>query len=103
MSSRYGGVRLWKRPIVANNVIALLTTSWRVCAASQRFLANIVLDGKNCATDGYAGPDDLDRSGRPLSDSATIASANRHYAPPVDVSGRRRDAQPDIGAYEYRG
>src|SRR5262249_1449950 len=42
MSSKYGGVRLWKRPIVANNVIALLETAWRVCAASQRFIANVV-------------------------------------------------------------
>jgi parallel beta helix pectate lyase-like protein len=103
MSSKYGGVRRWKRPIVANNVISLLGTAWRVCAASQRFLANVVLEGKNCAADGYAGPDDLDASGRPLSDSAVIASANRHYAPPIDVNGRRRDGQPDIGAYEYRG
>jgi parallel beta helix pectate lyase-like protein len=103
MSSAYGGIPRWKRPIIANNVIALLATSWRVCAASQRFLANIVLEGKNCAADGYAGPDDLDASGHPLSDSAVIASANRHYAPPIDMSGRRRDGQPDIGAYEYRG
>jgi hypothetical protein len=103
MSSKYGGVRRWKRPIVANNVISLLGTAWRVCAASQRFLANVVLEGKNCAADGYAGPDDLDASGRPLSDSAVISSANRHYAPPIDLNGRRRDGQPDIGAYEYRG
>lgn len=102
MSSRYGGVRLWKRPIVANNVIALLDTAWRVCAASQRFLANVVLEGRNCAADGYVGPDDLDGSGRPHWDSAVIASANRHYAPPVDMTGRPRDARPDIGAYEYR-
>jgi hypothetical protein len=103
MSSRYGGVRLWKRPIVANNVIALLGTAWRVCAGSQRFLANVVLEGKNCTAADYAGPDDLDRSGRPLGDSAVIAAANRHYAPSIDVTGRPRDAQPDIGAYEFRG
>jgi hypothetical protein len=103
MSSKYGGVRLWKRPIVANNVIALLDTAWRVCAASQRFLANLVLEGKNCEPSGLLGPGDLDSSGRPLGDSAVIGSANRHYAPPIDVTGRPRDAQPDIGAYEYRG
>ena len=103
MSSKYGGVRLWKRPIVANNVIALLDTAWRVCAASQRFLANLVLEGKNCEPSGLLGPGDLDSSGRPLGDSAVIGYANRHYAPPIDVTGRPRDAQPDIGAYEYRG
>lgn len=102
MSSKYGGVRLWKRPIIANNVIALLDTSWRVCGASQRFIDNVVLRGRNCAADGYAGEDDLDASGRPRSDSVVIGAANRHYAPPLDITGRRRDAQPDIGAYEWR-
>ncbi len=101
MSSKYGGVRLWKRPIVANNVIALLETSGRVCAVAQRFLRNIVIDGRNCAAGDYAGPVDLDAFGRPLADSAVIGLANRHYAPPIDVTGRFRDAQPDIGAYEY--
>jgi hypothetical protein len=103
MSSKYGGIRLWKRPIVANNIIALLGTSWRVCGASQRFIANIVLRGKNCAVDGYAGEDDLDAGGRPRPDSAVIGAANRHYAPHDDLTGRPRDAQPDIGAYEWRG
>jgi hypothetical protein len=102
MSSKYGGIRRWKRPIVANNVIALLNTSWRVCGASQRFIANVVLRGKNCAADGYAGSDDLDATGRPRADSVVIGAANRHYAPQVDITGRRRDAEPDIGAYEWR-
>jgi Right handed beta helix region len=101
MSSKYGGVRLWKRPIVANNVIALLGTAWRVCAASQRFVANVVLRGRNCAAEGYAGNDDLDATGRPHWDSIVIGAANHHYAPPVDITGRARDADPDIGAYEW--
>jgi hypothetical protein len=102
MSSKYGGVRRWKRPIVANNVIGLLDTAWRVCAASQRFIANVVLRGRNCAVDGYAGTDDLDSIGRPHWDAVVIGAANRHYAPPVDVTGGARDADPDIGAYEWR-
>ena len=32
MSSAYGGVRLWKRPIIADNVIALLGDRWPVYA-----------------------------------------------------------------------
>ena len=36
MSSRYGSVKRWKRPIVANNVIGLLEQPARVCNASQR-------------------------------------------------------------------
>lgn len=102
MSSKYGGLRRWKRPIVANNVIALLETSWRVCAASQRFLRNVVVDGKNCVDDDWVGPADLDAGGRPGADSVVIGLANRHYAPAIDATGRRRDAEPDIGAYEYR-
>jgi hypothetical protein len=102
MSSRYGGVRLWKRPIVANNVIALLDTAWRVCAASQRFIHNVVLEGRNCAKADWIGPDDIDALGRPRGDSAVVDTANRHYAPRVDFYGRRRDAHADVGAYEYR-
>jgi Right handed beta helix region len=103
MSSAYGGIPRWKRPIVANNVIGLLRTSWRVCAGSQRYVDNIVLHGRNCAGNEYAGADDLDALGRPRADSAAVAAADRRYAPTVDVTGRRRDAEPDIGAYEYRG
>jgi len=102
MSSRYGGVRLWKRPVVANNVIALLDTAWRVCAASQQFLANVVLRGRNCARDGYVGPEHLDAGGRPHWDATVVDSANRDLAPPIDASGRPRDAHPDIGAFEWR-
>jgi hypothetical protein len=102
MSSKYGGVRLWKRPIVANNIIGLLHTSWRVCAASQRFVANVVLRGRNCETEGYTGDADLDALGRPHWDSAALDAANQHYAPPVDFTGRPRDARPDVGAYEWR-
>jgi hypothetical protein len=102
MSSRYGGVRLWKRPIVANNIIALLKTNWRVCRASQRFIDNVVLHGRNCSEDGYAGDDDLDAAGRPHWDSVAVGAANRHYAPAVDFTGEPRDAHPDIGAFEWR-
>jgi hypothetical protein len=102
MSSLYGGVRLWKRPIVANNVIGLLDTSWRVCAASQRFLANVVVVGRNCEAEGYVGPVDLDAEGRPRSDSPLIGLANRDLASRIDFTGRRRDSDPDVGAYEWR-
>jgi hypothetical protein len=103
ISSKYGGVRLWKRPVFANNVIAVLGPgAWRVCHASQRFLANIVLEGTNCTPDGYVGPDDLDAAGRPHWDSNAIGIANRFYAPATDITGARRDAHPDAGAYEWR-
>jgi hypothetical protein len=102
MSSLYGSVRLWKRPIVANNVIALLEDAWRVCAASQRFLDNIVLRGRKCAGPEAADEVDLDPTGRPHWDSIVIGAANRDLAPRVDFTGRPRDADPDVGAYEWR-
>jgi hypothetical protein len=102
MSSRYGGVQRWKRPIVANNVIALLDTPARVCNGSQRFIYNVVIQGKTCSESDRTGSPNLDGRGRPRRTSAVIDGANRHYAPPRDATGRRRTGAPDIGAFEYR-
>ena len=103
MSSRYGGVKRWKRPIVANNVIALLETAGRVCLASQRFLNNIVVRGRTCSDHNILGPSGLDARGRPQPGSVTIDGANRALAPATDATGRPRRGAPDIGAREYRG
>jgi Right handed beta helix region len=103
MSSRYGGVPRWKRPIVVNNVIALLETPGRVCAGAQRFLRNVVVRGRSCSRSDYVGPAGVDGGGRPRADSILIDGANRHYAPGTDATGRRRRGVPDIGAFEYRG
>ena len=102
MSSRYGGVQRWKRPIIANNVIALLETPGRVCLASQRFIQNVVIQGKGCSEFDLVGPADLDGRGWPRADSTVIDGANRHYAPATDATGRPRGRAPDIGALEYR-
>ena len=102
MSSRYGAVPHWKRPVVANNVLALLETPGRVCAGSQRFLDNVVVRGRSCSPADLVGPADLDGRGRPRRGSPVIDGANRHFAPMRDTTGRRRGARPDIGAFEYR-
>ena len=102
MSSRYGSVERWKRPIVANNVIALLETPARVCNGAARFVSNLVIRGRACSTTDPVGPLDLDGRGRPRADSPVVDSANEHYAPTTDATGRRRDGPPDIGAWEYR-
>ena len=102
MSSRYGGVQRWKRPIVANNVIALLETPGRVCLAAQRFIQNVVIQGRGCSKFDLVGPADLDSAGRPRAASTVIDGANRHYAPVTDATGRRRGRAPDIGALEFR-
>jgi hypothetical protein len=101
MSSRYGSVPRWKRPIVANNVIALLEMPARVCNGSQRFVANVVVRGYTCSGADLTGSPGLDGRGRPRSTSAVIDSANAHYAPTRDAAGRRRIGRPDIGAFEY--
>ena len=101
MSTRYGAVPHWKRPIVANNVLALLETPGRVCAGSQRFLDNVVVRGRSCSPEDLVGPADLDGRGRPRIGSPVIDGANRHFAPVRDTTGRRRGARPDIGAFEF--
>ena len=102
MSTRYGAVRRWQRPIVANNVIGLLETAGRVCGLSQRFLGNLVIRGRPCSPLDVAGPLELDRRGRPSPTSPVIDVANRHYAPARDATGRPRVGWgPDVGAYEY--
>jgi hypothetical protein len=102
LSSRYGSVERWKRPVIANNVLGLLERRMHVCSSAQRFIYNVVLRGTGCSSSDRVGPAGLDGRGRPGRGSAVIDGANRHYAPARDTTGRRRSGRPDIGAYEYR-
>jgi hypothetical protein len=102
MSSRYGGVPRSKRPVVANNVIALLQMPARVCNASRLFLNNVVVLGRSCSDDGLTGSAGVDWRGRPVRGSVVIDGANRTLAPKTDATGRPRGRAPDIGALEYR-
>jgi hypothetical protein len=103
MSSRYSTVKRWMRPIIANNIIGLLEMPARVCNGAQRFVANLVVQGRGCSKKDYIGPVGVDWLGRPKPDSIAIDGANRHFAPSVDATGKRRTGHPDIGALEYRG
>lgn len=103
MSSLYGGVPRAERPILANNVIGLLEVPNHVCSELKASLANVVLVGTGCSRSDRVGSAGLDRSGRPTASSTLlIGRANRSSAPATDITGRRRDRTPDIGAYEYR-
>ncbi|MCZ7587970.1 MAG: right-handed parallel beta-helix repeat-containing protein [Gaiella sp.] len=102
MSSKYGSVLRRKRPIVANNVIALLEKRAHICSAARLFAHNVVLDGTGCAPSDRVGPAGLDGRGRPRRDSAVVDAASRRYAPTADATGRRRIGRPDVGALEYR-
>jgi hypothetical protein len=102
MSSRYGGLPRRDRPLLANNVIGFLERPWPVCRVVRASVSNLVVDGTTCSDSDVNGPADLDGRGRPTADSTlVIDAADRRYAPPTDITGRRRGSSPDIGAYEY--
>jgi hypothetical protein len=102
LSSRYGSVPRWKRPVIANNVLGLLERRMHLCSSAKRFIFNAVLRGTGCSESDRVGPAGLDGRGRPGRGSAVIDGADRHYAPARDATGRRRLGAPDIGAFEYR-
>ena len=55
MSSKYGSVLRRKRPIVANNVIALLAKRRHICSAALVFAHNAVIDGTGCSSSDLVG------------------------------------------------
>ena len=99
---RYGGYSRRERPLIANNVIALLRTWGRVCFGARGSISNVIVRGHRCSPSDVVGDVYLDRRGRPTAHSSlVIDTANRLHAPPRDIRGRRRGLAPDIGAYEY--
>jgi parallel beta helix pectate lyase-like protein len=102
MSSVYGRVPRRKRPILANNVIALLRVPNYVCSELKASVSNIVLSGTACSASDLVGDAKLDARGRPTAASMLLIDrASDLYAPQRDMAGRRRDPKPDIGAFEY--
>ena len=102
MSSKYGSVQRRKRPIIANNVLALLKKRAHICSAARLFARNLVIRGTGCSASDRVGPANLDGRGRPRRLSSAVDAALRRYAPRTDSTGRRRSGAPDIGAHEYR-
>jgi hypothetical protein len=99
---RYGGYRRRARPLIANNVIALLRTYGRVCLGVRGSISNVIVRGHSCSQSDEVGRVYLDRRGRPTARSRLlIDTANRLLAPARDIDGRHRVRGPDIGAYEY--
>jgi hypothetical protein len=102
MSSRYGGVPLTDRPILANNVIGLLEVRKHVCSAVRRSVSNVVLHGQRCSSSDRVGPAHLDRHCRPTAASKLLIDrAAPRYARATDFARRPRGTAPDIGAFEY--
>jgi hypothetical protein len=103
MSTMYGIVPRRDRPVVANNVIALLGVPHHVCDEVQRSVRNVILAGRGCSATDVLGKAYLDSDGLPTASSTLlIDKASRRYAPRLDFTGRPRDGSPDIGAFEYR-
>jgi hypothetical protein len=99
---RYGGYSRRERPLIANNVIALLRTYGRVCFGVRGSLSNVIVRGHRCSPSDRVGPPHLDRRGRPTARSRLlIDTASRRHAPRRDFKGRRRAGAPDVGAFEY--
>ena len=99
---RYGGYSRRERPLIANNVIALLHTYGRVCLGARGSISNVIVRGHRCSQSDEKGPVYLDRRGRPTRRSQLlIDTASPSHAPSYDMAGRRRRGAPDIGAYEY--
>lgn len=104
MSSLYGAVARRLRPVLANNVIALLRDTWPVCQTVQASVSNVIVDGTGCSSSDQTGDPLLDARGRPTAESALLLDlANPRYAPRRDITGHLRGAAPDIGAFEFRG
>src|SRR5215210_7963649 len=99
---RYGGYSRRERPLIVNNVIALLRTYGRVCFGVRGSLSNVIVRGHRCSRSDDVGRVYLDRRGRPTARSQLLIDrADPSHAPTYDMSGHRRGHAPDIGAYEY--
>ena len=94
----------WATGFSVTDVIGVLERPWPVCRVVRASVSNVVVDGTTCSASDANGPVDLDPRGRPTADSTlVIDAASRRYAPKTDITGRRRGARPDVGAYEYPG
>ena len=104
MSGRHWGLQRRKRPLLANNVIALVRDPHYVCSVAAKAIENVVLRGVACRGPNRLGPVHLDPLGRPTAASALLIDrGSKGFAARRDIDGRPRDIRPDIGAYEYRG
>jgi hypothetical protein len=104
MTNQYGAVPKSARPVLANNVIAVLKDPNQVCSELLESSSNVILDGSGCSKSDIASSEIFGRQGRPTKFSAfLLGRADRVWAPPYDITGRRRGAEPDIGAFQYFG
>ena len=102
LSPLYAGLPVEDRPVVVNNVLALVGTPEWVCGVGTT-IRNIVLVGATCSETDLRADAAFDPvSGAPGTGSPTVDAGEPGWALD-DVARAPRDARPDVGAYEYRG
>ena len=102
LSPLYSGLPVAERPLFANNVIGLAKTPHYFCEHVRASVRNAIVAGKPCSQSDVAGDPQLDAQGRPSAGSTLVINRGQaRYATRHDIAGVRRDALPDIGAYEY--
>jgi hypothetical protein len=91
------------RPVLANNIMYLAATPRVLCRSARLSVTNVTQRGVACSSTDVVGDPRLDGRGRPTAASSlTIDRASPPWTTRSDIRGFRRDARPDIGAYEYR-
>ena len=104
MTNQYGAVPKRARPILANNVIAVLEDPNQVCSEVRASVSNLILQGDGCSKTDTIGGEVFGPDGRPTRYSAfLLGRADPGFAPRVDITGHPRSPEPDIGAFQYRG
>jgi hypothetical protein len=102
LSPRYRLALGINRPVIANNVISRQDAAQFDCGLARVSTRNVITSGIACTTGDRVGPANLTANGRPTAASTLLINhAARQYAPRHDITHRQRDAQPDIGCYEY--
>ena len=98
----YNFMRRADRPVIANNVIALAATPRVLCRGARLVVRNVIERGAPCSATDAFGSAALDATGRPtVASTLAIDTGAPRWAPRFDFRGRRRDARPDVGAFEY--
>lgn len=102
LSPWYSTIPVEERPLIANNVLGLLRNPERLCVLAGIMTRNIMRDADApCSENDSVADPGLDEFGHPLENSTVIDQADPAWAPPTDLRGWARDANPDIGAFEF--
>jgi len=90
-----------QRPLIVNNVIGVTRTPSRLCGLGT-LRNNVLISGVRCSANDVLGNPRVDQYGHPTVGSILLINrALVQWATIYDRVGVRRDAKPDIGAFEF--